>query len=291
MMTPMVSQASDSQTGSDEATRFERETSVAPIGGGRYRAILHRSWWIIAGPNGGYIAAILLRAMVAAVDDDSRRPRSLTVQFLRPPTEGDVTVEVVTERSGRTVTNLTARMTQDDRLIALALGAFGTDKSDAVSFDESNGLADAVGLESVPSPESVEVVEIDPDRDVPMREHYDLRWVIGARPFTTEEPSGERARSGGWLRPAEQVPVDEIVLAAMSDAWMPPVFSKLTAPAPVPTIDLTIHFRALPADPLGFCFVLFESPLASRGYLVEHGQLLAPDGTLLAESRQLAVLA
>ncbi|MCB1257443.1 MAG: thioesterase family protein [Microthrixaceae bacterium] len=287
----MVSQASDSPTGADKATRFGRETSVVPIGGGLYRAILHQSWWIITGPNGGYIAAILLRAMVAAVDDASRRPRSLTVQYLRPPTEGDVIIEVVTERSGRTVTNLTARMTQDDKLIALALGAFGTDKPDSLSFDESNGLADVVGLESVPVPESVEVVEVDPDRDVPMRAHYDLRWVIGALPFTTDGAAGERARSGGWLRPVEQVPVDEVVLAAMSDAWMPPVFSKLAAPAPVPTVDLTIHFRSLPADPLGFCFVLFESPVASHGYLVEHGQLLAPDGTLLAESRQLAVLA
>ena len=93
------------------------------------------------------------------------------------------------------------------------------------------------------------------------------------------------------MRPAEPVAVDEVVLLAMSDAWMPPLFSRVDEPLAVPTIDLTVHFRALPDDPMDHCFVVFESPLAADGYLVEHGRLLDRHGRLLAESRQLAVLA
>jgi acyl-CoA thioesterase len=77
----------------------------------------------------------------------------------------------------------------------------------------------------------------------------------------------------------------------MSDAWLPPVFSKVDHPLAVPTIDLTVHFRALPEDPLDHCFVVFDSPLAQGGYLVEHGRILDRRGRLLAESRQLAVVA
>jgi len=52
-----------------------------------------------------------------------------------------------------------------------------------------------------------------------------------------------------------------------------------------------VHFRALPEDPRDFCFVEFSSPLAANGYLVEHGRILDRHGRLLAESRQLAVVA
>lgn len=305
-------------------TRFEAETSVLRSGPGEYLAILDESWWIIAGPNGGYVAAVVLRAMIAEVDDPDRKVRSMTIQYLRPPVAGETTVEVTIERSGRTVSNVTARMVQSGRPVALAMAAFGIDREDTVVFDETDGLAGILEGAVVPPPEQVPVSEVDPDRDVPLRGHYDLRWVVGDLPFsaietdptgssettpidpdpmesdggavdTTAEPGGAgqsspRARSGGWLRPAEAVAIDAVVLAAMSDAWMPPIFSRMTVPLAVPTVDLTIHFRDLPADPLGFCFVVFDSPVASHGYTVEHGRILSPDGRLLVESRQLAVL-
>ena len=46
----------------------------------------------------------------------------------------------------------------------------------------------------------------------------------------------------------------------------------------MPTVDLTIHFRARPADPLAHCFVLFDSPVARDGYLVEHGRIWSAGG-------------
>ena len=276
-------------------TRFAADTAVEAIGGGRYRAVMDPSWWIIAGPNGGYVAAVVLRAIVAEVADPLRRPRSITLQYLRPPSAGPVEVEVVIERSGRTVSNVSARMTQDGRLLVLAMAALAVDREGSVSFDEGPGLLTLPDGSAVPMPEQIPVRPVDPERDVPMRRHYDLRWVLGDLPFTAE-PAGDlsderRASTGGWLRPAEPEPIDEIVLAAMTDAWMPPIFCRVAEPLAVPTIDLTIHFRALPADPLDFCFVHFDSPLAADGYLVEHGRVLDRHGRLLAESRQLAVVA
>jgi len=276
---------------SPRPTVFARDTSVASAGEGRYDATIDRSWWIVAGPNGGYVAAIVLRAIVAEVDDPTRRPRSLTLQYLRPPLAGRVQVEVTVERSGRTVSNVSARMTQDGRLLVIAMATLAVDRAAPVSFDETPGMPRMPDGSAVPAAVDIAVEEVDPDRDVPMRAHYDLRWVLGELPF--REPSGEppAAMSGGWLRPAEAEPIDEIVLAAMTDAWMPPIFSRVDQPLAVTTIDLTIHFRRLPEDPLAHCFVVFDSPVARDGYLVEHGRLLSADGVLLAESRQLAVVA
>lgn len=272
-------------------TRFAADTAVTPLGGGRYSAVMDTSWWIVAGPNGGYVAAVILRAIVAEVGDAARRPRSITLQYLRPPAAGPVEVEVVVERSGRTVSNVSARMTQDGRLLVVALAALATDRPGSIEFDEGPGLPTMVDGGAVPLPEEIAPQEVDPDRDVPMRGHYALRWVLGDLPFRAEPSENPRASTGGWLRPAEAEPIDEIVLAAMTDAWMPPIFSRVAVPLAVPTIDLTIHFRDVPVDPLDFCFVHFDSPLAANGYLVEHGRILDRHGRLLAESRQLAVVA
>ena len=48
---------------------FDAETAVTPLGDGRYSAGLDRSWWVQRGPNGGYLAAIVLRALTETVAD------------------------------------------------------------------------------------------------------------------------------------------------------------------------------------------------------------------------------
>ena len=42
-------------------TIFERDTTVAPLGDHRYAATFSRDWWVMAGPNGGIVAAVLMR--------------------------------------------------------------------------------------------------------------------------------------------------------------------------------------------------------------------------------------
>jgi acyl-CoA thioesterase len=281
----------DAGTTAEPTTRFAHDTAVAGLGDGAYTATIDPSWWIVAGPNGGYVAALVLRAMRAEVDDPTRRPRSLTLQYLRPPAAGEVDIAVAVERAGRTVTNVSARMSQGGRLLVVALAAFAVDRPGAVAFDELDGLPRLPDGAAVPAAAAIPYVDVDPERDVPMRQHYDLRWVLGDRPFETPTDGGGTARTGGWLRPAEPEPIDEVVLAAMTDAWMPPIFSRVGEPLAVPTVDLTIHFRGVPEDPLAHCFVVFDSPVARDGYLVEHGRIYSAAGTLLAESRQLAVVA
>lgn len=287
------------------SSRFVRDTAVDPLGGGRYRARMDPSWWIVAGPNGGYVAATLLRAVlseVAAADgggSSERRLRSTTLHYLRPPAEGEVEVSVSVDRLGRSVANTSAAMTQGGRLLVQALAAVAAPRPAPLSFDEDDRLPTLADGSRVPPPEDLPAQEVDPDRDVPMRRHYDLRWVLGDLPFRAGAPSGgdpaaasePRARSGGWIRLADGDPVDELVLVAMADAWMPPLFSRVEVPLAVPTVDLTVHLRGRPPAGDPWCFVEFASPVARDGYLVEHGWLRDRTGRLVAESRQLAVVA
>ena len=45
--------------------RFDLDTAVVPDGDGTYSARIDGGWWIQRGPNGGYVAAVLVQALTA----------------------------------------------------------------------------------------------------------------------------------------------------------------------------------------------------------------------------------
>ena len=71
---------------------FDRDTEVRPAGEGVYEGQVADGWSTPRGPLGGYVMAIVLRAMQLEVGDAARQPRSFTVHFLRPPSVGPVVV-------------------------------------------------------------------------------------------------------------------------------------------------------------------------------------------------------
>ncbi len=82
-------------------------------------------------------------------------------------------------------------------------------------------------------------------------------------------------------------------VAALMDAWTPPVYARAGQPLRVPTVDLTVHFRtSLPlpdAKPDDFLLAIFRTNAAAEGFLEEDGEVWSSDGRLVAQSRQLAV--
>jgi acyl-CoA thioesterase len=260
---------------------FESDTLVTAAGPGVWSATVSPHWSVPRGPNGGYIAAIMLRAMEAAVADDERVPRSLTVHFLRPPAEGPCDVHVAVERAGRNVSSLSARLIQDDRVMVLALGAFAGDFPAAAEYaDAAPSVAPPGELHTVPDGPGV----------LPIAQRVALDHRFGPAPFS----GGDEAVVGGWLRLAEPRIADAAAVAFYCDAWLPAPYARLTEFAPAPTIDLTVHFRArLPhagMAPDAPVLARFVSRTARGGLFEEDGELWAPDGTLLAQSRQLALL-
>lgn len=267
----------------ETATEFDAATAVESLGAGAYRASMDTGWWVVRGPNGGYVAAVLLRALAAEAGDAGRAPRSLTVHFAAPPAEGEVLIEVSVERSGRSLSTLSARMTQDGRLLALALAAF------SAAWPGRHDFADLRPPEAG-APGDGAAPPRDGDMLPPIARRWEFRGALGGAPFS----GAAEAVTGGWLRLAQPRQADAFVVAAMTDAWFPAVFARLTEPAALPTVDLTIHFRApLPpagTDPAGWTLARFSSRWAHEGFVEEDGELWSPDGVLLAQSRQLALM-
>ncbi len=187
-----------------------------------------------------------------------------------------------TERKGRLVQFLAARLGQGDRLIATAQAAFATRSDAGPAFADPS-------FPDYPDPDSIGHAE-DPPGLVPMRQRYEFRHITGA-PWDGPARSAE---TGGWIRLSEPRPYDTALVAALSDAWYPAIFTRLTERFGVPTIDLTVHIRSIEAlermRPDDWMAVRFRTTVADEGFLEEDGQLWAADGTLIAHSRQLAIL-
>jgi acyl-CoA thioesterase len=263
-------------------TRFDRDTALTRVDDTTFEGHIAPAWWVYRGPNGGYLAAILLRALVEVTADPERAPRSLTVHYLEAPLEGPVQVTAAVERRGRSLATVTGRMTQDGRLIAIAVGAVSRARP-------GPAYADAV-MPEVPPPDACGEV-VRPGEAPPIVAQVETRWAIGAQPLSAPDAP---AHVGGWIRLAEPRPVDALLATAMMDFWLPSMFNRIAGVASVPTVDLTVHLRA--ALPLAdahdddWYLANFRSRLAAEGFVEEDGELWSADGRLLAQSRQLALM-
>ena len=252
---------------------FADDTALEPLGEGLWRTVVPEHWFIVTGPNGGWIAAVLTRAMAESA---RRPPRSLTVHFLDAPAAGPVEIEVSPQRNGGTTSFLSLRMTLDGRPVALALGVCAEWREGAPEWRD-------LEMPDVPPPE--EAFLIDPERTpVPtFMGNYESRAVSGV------PRQGEPVPAIGWIRAAEPVPLDAPLVAALTDAWLPAAFVRVTEPVIVPTLDLTIHFRApLPVE--GWALLVMRTGTGAGGVWEEDGEIWSRDGVLLAQSRQLAIV-
>jgi len=259
-------------------TRFETDTAVTSAGAGRYEARIDPAWWVYRGPHGGYVGAIVMRAMVEAVGDGERVPRSFTIHYVRPPEAGPVEIVTTVEREGRSMTSMSARLLQQGETFAIALGAFSRSRP-SIDYAE-------LTMPDVPPADQAKPLAVD--GAPPHIGYFSLRPVLGPPPFS----GGDRALTGGWMRLAEAQVADAPAVVAYSDAWMPAIFSRIRDRVGVPTVDLTVHFRApvpvADVSPDDHYLVVFRTPVANDGFLVEDGEIWSPSGVLLAQSRQLA---
>ena len=267
-------------------SRFDRDTAVRAIGAGRYEAAMSTNWWVVRGPNGGYVAAVLLRAMTDTVRDATRSPRSLTVHYAAPPAAGPVVIETTIERAGRSLSTVSARMVQGERLLALALAAFSSPWKSDLEIRHAR-------MPAVTPPETTPPMATRVGGALPIHAQYEYRWALGGAPFS----GADEAVVGGWIRFVDPRPVDATGAAAFTDAWPPTVMPMLPPNATVsgfPTIDLTVHFRTtLPlagAAAGDWTLAVFRAREVREGFFEEDGELWSPDGELLVHSRQLAIV-
>lgn len=261
---------------------FTLATTVEPLGDGRYGAMLHEGWDIMGITNGGYMMAIAARALIA--ETDGRVPVSMTGHFLNPGRPGEVEIEVAELKTGRTFTTLRAVMSMKGMPLISVTGSL------AVRSTTSTVSAMIAGPPpDLPPPEDCvrAVAAVDAPFPPPMMDRLELRIHPEDASGLLGTPSGS-AVVRGWFRLIDDEPIDALAVVLASDAFPPAIFNTELPMTWTPTLDLTVHVRN--PGPHEWLRCRFRTRFVTGGFLEEDGELWRDDDTLVALSRQLALV-
>jgi acyl-CoA thioesterase len=250
-----------------------------------YDGAVAPGWDIGGNANGGYLLAIAGRAMADAAGRPD--PVTVTAHFLSPGKPGPLTIETTPVKEGKRFATVQATMRggPDDKPVIAVLGTFGD--LDPVVAAEAPTRVDAAPPE-LPSPEECERMFKAPVDDTPGF-IGNLRLLIHPDDagFATGRKSGE-LRVRGWFQLRDDEPIGTIGLLTAVDAFPPTIFNTDFPVRWVPTVELTAHVRARPLP--GWLRCVFTTRFVSGGFIEEDGELWDDSGTLVAQSRQLALI-
>ena len=263
--------------------------TVRDGGSGTYDATVHPGWDIGGNANGGYLLAIAARAMAGAAGRPD--PVTITAHYLNPGKPGPLEVHTEVVKGGKRFTTVRATMTDAaEKPIITVLGTFGD--LDPAGADDWPTLVqsappDLPPVEACPrmarAPVNGEAAVQPPDfvSSIQLHLHPDDAG------FASGRKSGEM-RVRGWFALRDDEAIGTIGLLTAVDAFPPTIFNVDLPVAWVPTVELTAHVRARPAP--GWLRCAFTTRFVSGGFIEEDGEVWDETGTLVAQSRQLALL-
>lgn len=249
---------------------------------GHYRATLSEDWKIW-GPNGGYVAAIALRAAGAATP--LPRPASFSCHFLGVADFGPVDLEVVPLRVTKRAASLRVSMRQGDRAILEAI-VWATDRLDGLEHCDAR-------MPDTPLPDTLRPLTETMPADVvetryPFWENFEERrdgpWV------RWEDRQAGPPVFREWLRflPRSNFPGDPFLDAGRSLLIIDTMGWPAACQAQeadfgfiAPSIDVAVRFHDEAGDePWLLCDA--RSPIAKTGLVGTEVATWSTDGRLLA---------
>ena len=257
---------------------FDIATHVSPQGNGVYDTPVEDRWDINGNANGGYLLALAANAMRA--ESGRAHPVSISMHYLSPAPAGPATTTCEVVKAGRRLSTVVASMSRDGRDIVRSIGTFGD--VDASIGAQSNTL---VMPQMVPYEDCPKRPD-NPETPLGLTSRLDMRLHPEDVGFSTNTPNGI-ARVRGYFAFKDGRPVDTLALLLAVDAMPPPLFNLPYEKGWVPTLELTVHVRAVPVGKRLACS--FRTKVVQGGLLEEDGEIWDESGTLVALSRQMAV--
>jgi len=300
---------------------FDADTAVREVAPGTWQGEITDRWDIGDIPNGGYVLAIAIAGMRgaigrgpgahpsaqvshlgtgdhpgASVAPPEDHVLTVTGHYLAPCRHGPVTIGVEVVKQGRTVSTLIARLVQDDRTRLMALATFGdltAQQGPTLVTASPPGLPDR---QRCPSRISEEPTAFSVPPRITERVELLLSPATAAALADRGRADGGRADGGralntpparmeGWARLADGRPLDTRCLPLLCDA-LPPAVLTSHQTGWVPTLELTVHIRAVPTGE--WLRATATTRVLVDGLLEEDCELWDDAGNLVAMSRQLA---
>lgn len=263
--------AFDTETNSNRLTDDHWQLNVVP------------DWNIGDNPNGGYLAACLLRAMAALVPD-TPDPIATTTHYLRPGLPGQVAdLRASVVRFGRRTATVTGTMEQDGKPRITCTATFGIlDSEEHINNPEQKLV---IAPPDIPPPDKCTVrSELAQAVELPIMNRLDIR----IDPQYAKSGKHDAAKMAGWVRFKDERPADLFALHLFSDAFPPSIFTLYGMIGWVPTIELSVHTRRHPKT--GWIKGAFNVDDLAGKLFIEDGVLWDENNQLVARSRQLQLI-
>ena len=261
------------------STTWAAISALTSTENGTFTGNIHPEWTIGGKPNGGYLLGMMGRAAVRT----GPHPHLIAVSahYLTPPDPGPCTITATVLRAGRSASQVRVQLAQGDKQCVEALMTTSTlDPDSKPYFDGGVPSVDTASRET-----SIRLPGITPTGlPVPIFEQVDGRIDPATLGFATGAPTGE-AELRGWLALPEDEPFDPLSLVYAVDAF-PPATLNVELTGWVPTLELTVYVRALPAP--GPVRVLHRAQLIEAQRVDEVTYIFDSDGKLVAHGTQLA---
>jgi hypothetical protein len=269
-------------------SEFDRDTAVTlrdPGVPGVYDAELSAGWTIITAVNGGYLLALLGRALGDALPHPD--PFTVSAHYLSPSEPGPAVIRTETIRTGRTLSTGQASLvqyaedgTEIERIRVLAtygdLDALPDDVRTTALPPAMPAYRDCLGPSDGPAPAIPGSSAITERLNIRL-DPATVGWVVGM-------PSG-KGEMRGWFGLADGRDADPLSLLLTVDA-LPPTSFELGLKGWTPTVELTTHIRCRPAP--GPLRVSITTRNLAGGFLEEDAEVWDSADRLVAQSRQLA---
>ena len=259
----------------DKMYAFDEDVQLRPEGAGRFQARVSERWSINATPDGGYLMALLARAVLEA---GSKNGLSiLTANFIARTQPGPA--GIVTEPIGasRHFDRWQASLSQEavEKIRAMVTLSDGTPEGTDAHYEKTAPTlappGDCVPFGQMPGYTLFDNMDVLLDPDC-------AGWTTGNL--------GDRAQLRGWIKFKDERPFDTPALLLIADSFPPPIFVTQGMVAWVPTLEMSVNIRNLPQTRWLKC--VFRSRFLNGGMVEEDGEIWDENGELAAISRQVA---
>ena len=228
---------------------------------------------------GGLQVVVALAAMRTLVPELPLR--TLQTTFIAPIPAGAVDARAHVLRTGKSATQVEARLIANGETLAIVIGVFGAPRASKIALAPRRpDIADSQ------PPQRMGAVAEQP---VPsFTQHFDAQWIRGGLPFSAHPlPEGVVL-----LDFRDKGAFTEAHLIALADFIPPVALSMLDRPTPGASVTWMLELPgALPPD-AGMAGWRVDTRMlaAADGYLNQSTLIWAPDGTLAAISNQSMVV-
>ncbi len=258
---------------------FSGVSKLEKIGEGHYGAIIDEDFTIAGKPNGGYLLALVDRAILSETSFGDVLSSNCT--YLISPDPGPVEIDVTLYRSGRNFAQLGGQMTQGGQLCLVVTTVVTTFDPLAKPYWERDEQFQSV----TPWDQCLSIPVQSPGGfKAAIMEQVDIRLDPNVKIYSENFPSGS-GELRGWLRLPEGEDFDSVSLQYALDSFPPATF-EIERSGWVPTLALNTYVRTRPAP--GSLWIMQRANLIQGQLVDERCYAWDSSGALVGQATQIA---